>query len=36
MKALIEPEEEIVEEIALPRAENSGTTLGDWFKNIQL
>ena len=36
MKALIEPEEEIVEEIELPKAENIGTTLGDLFKNIQL
>ena len=36
MKALIEPEEEIVEEIEIPEAENIGTTLGDLFKNIQL
>lgn len=37
MKALIEPkEEEIVEKVELPKAENIGTNLGDLFKNIQL
>ncbi len=36
MKALIEPEEEEVEEVEIPKAENIGTTLGDLFKNIQL
>ena len=37
MKALIEPEEEeVVEEVELPEAENIGTSLGDLFKNIKL
>lgn len=36
MKALIEPEEEIIEEIELPEAEAIGTSLGDLFKNIRL
>lgn len=36
MKALIEPEEEEIEEVEIPKAENIGTTLGDLFKNIQL
>lgn len=36
MKALIEPEEELVEEVEIPEAENIGTSLGDLFKNIQL
>jgi small subunit ribosomal protein S1 len=37
MKALIEPEEEeVIEEIELPKAENIGTSLGDLFKNITL
>ena len=36
MKALIEPKEEEVPEIELPKAENIGTSLGDLFKNIQL
>lgn len=37
IKALIEPaEEEIVEEIEIPKAENIGTSLGDLFKNIKL
>lgn len=36
MKALIEPEEEEVPEVEIPKAENIGTTLGDLFKNIQL
>ena len=29
-------EEEIVEKVELPKAENIGTNLGDLFKNIQL
>ena len=36
MKALIEPEEEIIETVEIPEAENIGTTLGDLFKNIKL
>ena len=36
MKALIEPEEEIIETVDIPKAENIGTTLGDLFKNIKL
>lgn len=37
MKALIEPkEEEIVEKVEIPKAENIGTSLGDLFKNIKL
>ncbi|MBQ8802913.1 MAG: S1 RNA-binding domain-containing protein [Tyzzerella sp.] len=36
MKALIEPEEEVVEEVEIPAAENIGTSLGDLFKNIKL
>lgn len=36
MKALIEPEEEIIEEIELPEADAIGTSLGDLFKNIRL
>jgi len=37
MKALIEPEEEeVVEEVVIPKAENIGTSLGDLFKNIKL
>ena len=36
MKALIEPEEEVVEEVEIPEAEEIGTSLGDLFKNIQL
>lgn len=36
MKALIEPEEEVVEEVVIPKSENIGTSLGDLFKNIQL
>lgn len=38
MKALIEAkeEEEVVEKVAIPKAENIGTSLGDLFKNIQL
>lgn len=36
IKALIEPEEEIVEEVEIPVSENIGTSLGDLFKNIKL
>ena len=36
MKALIEPEEEVIEEVEIPEAEEIGTSLGDLFKNIQL
>ena len=37
MKALIEKkEEEVVEKVAIPKAENIGTSLGDLFKNIKL
>lgn len=36
MKALIEPKEEIVKKVEIPKAENIGTNLGDLFKNIQL
>ena len=37
IKALLEPQEEVVEEvIELPIAENIGTSLGDLFKNIKL
>lgn len=37
MKALIEPEEEeVIEEVEIPVAENIGTSLGDLFKNIKL
>ena len=36
MKALLEPEEEIIEEVEIPMAENIGTSLGDLFKNIKL
>ena len=36
MKALIEPEEEIIEVVEIPKAENIGTNLGDLFKNIKL
>ncbi len=38
MKALIEvkEEEEVVEKVEIPKAENIGTSLGDLFKNIQL
>lgn len=38
IKALIEsePEEEVVEEVEIPKAENIGTSLGDLFKNIKL
>lgn len=36
MKALIEPEEEVIETVEIPKAEEIGTSLGDLFKNIQL
>lgn len=36
MKALIEPEEEVIEEVEIPEAEQIGTSLGDLFKNIKL
>ena len=36
MKALEEVEEEPVEKIEIPKAEEIGTSLGDLFKNIQL
>ena len=38
MKALIEKpeEEEVVEKVEIPKAENIGTSLGDLFKNIKL
>ena len=36
MKAIIEPEEEVVEKVEIPKAEEIGTSLGDLFKNIQL
>ena len=36
MKALEEPEEEVVEKVEIPKTEEIGTSLGDLFKNIQL
>ena len=37
MKALeAAPEEEVVERVEIPKAENIGTSLGDLFKNIKL
>ena len=36
IKALIEPEEEVVEEVEIPESEDIGTRLGDLFKNIRL
>ena len=36
MKALIEPEEVVVEKVEIPKAEEIGTSLGDLFKNIKL
>ncbi len=36
IKALIEPEEEIVEKVEIPKSEEIGTSLGDLFKHIQL
>ncbi len=35
-KALIEPEEEVIEEVEIPESEEIGTSLGDLFKNIKL
>lgn len=36
IKALIEPKEEIVEKVEIPKSEEIGTSLGDLFKHIQL
>lgn len=36
IKALIEPEEEVVEKVEIPKSEEIGTSLGALFKNIQL
>lgn len=36
IKALIEPEEEVIEEVEIPESEDIGTSLGDLFKNIKL
>lgn len=36
MKALENPEEEIVEKVDIPESEDIGTSLGDLFKNIKL
>lgn len=36
IKALIEPEEEVVEEVEIPESEEIGTSLGDLLKNIKL
>ena len=36
MKVLEEVEEEPVEKVEIPKAEEIGTSLGDLFKNIQL
>ncbi len=36
IKALIEPEEEIVENVEIPEAEEVGTSLGELFKKLQL
>ena len=36
MKALEEPEEDVVEKVEIPKTEEIGTSLGDLFKNIQL
>ena len=36
IKSLIEPEEEVVEEVEIPESEDIGTSLGDLFKNIRL
>ncbi len=36
MKALMEPEEEVVEKVDIPVAEAIGTSLGDLFKNLKL
>lgn len=36
IKALIEPEAEVIEKVEIPKSENIGTNLGDLFKNIKL
>lgn len=36
MKALEEVEEEVIEKVEIPKAENIGTNLGDLFRNIKL
>ena len=36
IKALVEPEEEVVEKVEIPKSEEIGTSLGALFKNIQL
>lgn len=36
MKALEEQEEEVVEKVVIPKAENIGTSLGDLFKGLKL
>lgn len=36
IKALIEPKEEVVEKVEIPKSENIGTSLGELFKNIKL
>lgn len=36
MKALMKPEEEVVEKVDIPVAEAIGTSLGDLFKNLKL
>lgn len=36
IKALIEPEEEIVENVEIPESEEVGTSLGELFKKLQL
>lgn len=36
IKALIEPEEEIVEKVEIPESEEVGTSLGELFKKLQL
>lgn len=35
IKALIEPEEEVIEEVEIPEAEAIGTSLGDLFKGLK-
>ena len=35
-KTLLEPQEEVVEKVEIPKAEEIGTSLGDLFKNIKL
>ncbi len=36
IKALIEPEADVIEKVEIPKSENIGTNLGDLFKNIKL